>query len=44
MYNEVIEDNMTEQEELLLDIIEAGNELTEQQMSAIIDNPTLADD
>ena len=44
MYDEVIEDNMTEQEKLLLDIIEAGNELTEQQMSAIIDNPTLADD
>ena len=44
MYDEVIEDNMTEQEKLLLDIIEAGNELTEQQISAIIDNPTLADD
>ena len=44
MYDEVIEDNLTEQEKLLLDIIEAGNELTEQQVTTVIDHPTLADD
>lgn len=44
MYDETKEEELTRQEKLLLDIIEAGKELTEQQVTTIIDNPELADD
>ena len=44
MSNETIEEKITEQDQLLLDIIEAGDELTDQQEEKLMADPQLADD
>ena len=39
MSNETIEEKITEQDQLLLDIIEAGDELTDQQEEKLMADP-----
>lgn len=44
MYDNTIEEEITERDQALLDIIEAGNDLTEQQAERILEDSGLADD